>query len=39
MSKLTTNQAWQQHTFTEFGLKNPDAALASMTEDFDTEPT
>jgi hypothetical protein len=25
--------AWQQHTYAEFGLKDPDAALASVTED------
>ena len=25
--------AWQQHTYAEFGLKDPDAALAVMTED------
>jgi hypothetical protein len=38
MSNLTTYQqtilaAWQQHTYAEFGLKDPEAALASMTED------
>jgi len=38
MSNLTTHQqtmlaAWQQHTYAEFGLKDPEAALASMTED------
>ena len=38
MGKLTTNQetmlaSWQQHTYAEFGLKNPDAALASMSDD------
>jgi len=25
--------AWQQHTYAEFGLKDPDAALAVMTDD------
>jgi carboxymethylenebutenolidase len=38
MSSLTTHQqtmlaAWQQHTYAEFGLKDPEGALASMTED------
>jgi carboxymethylenebutenolidase len=38
MPKLTTHQetmltAWQQHTYAEFGLKDPDAALTSMAED------
>ena len=38
MSKLTTNHetmltAWQQHTYAEFGLKDADAALATMAED------
>ncbi|HEY2212493.1 MAG TPA: nuclear transport factor 2 family protein [Bradyrhizobium sp.] len=37
-ANLTPNQqkmlaAWQQHTYAEFGLKDPDAALAAMTED------
>jgi carboxymethylenebutenolidase len=37
MSNLTKNQqamlaAWQQHTYAEFGLKDPDATLASMVE-------
>ena len=37
MHDLTANQkmmleAWQQHTYTEFGLKDADAALAVMTE-------
>jgi carboxymethylenebutenolidase len=35
---LTLNQqamltAWQQHTYAEFALKDPDAAVAVMTED------
>jgi len=38
MPNLTAYQqtmlaAWQQHTYAEFGLKDPDAALAVMTED------
>ena len=38
MPNLTRNQqtmlaAWQEHTYAEFGLKDPDAALAVMTED------
>ena len=38
MTNLTSHQqtmlaAWQQHTYAEFGLKDPDAALAVMTED------
>jgi len=38
MGNLTTYQqtilaAWEQHTYAEFGLKDPEAALASMTED------
>ena len=38
MPNLTRNQqtmlaAWQQHTYAEFGLKDPDAALAVVTED------
>jgi carboxymethylenebutenolidase len=38
MNELTPYQqtmlaAWQQHTYTEFVLKDADAALATMTED------
>ena len=38
MTDLTRNQqtmldAWQQHTYAEFALKDPDAALAVMTAD------
>ena len=36
--ELTSNQqtmlaAWQEHTYAEFGLKDPDAALAVMSDD------
>jgi hypothetical protein len=35
MANLTKDQqvmvtTWQQHTYAEFGLKDPDAALATM---------
>ena len=38
MNKLTPEQrimlaTWQQHTYAEFVLKDPDVALATMTED------
>jgi carboxymethylenebutenolidase len=38
MSNLTQAQqamltTWQQHTYAEFGLKDPDAAVATMSED------